>query len=138
MIEILGGRMPTERPRVYEVCLPLPPSINRTYALNGTQKRLYMNPAPKQWKQDAYDLLMAAGWIPLPAGSWSLTVQLRMFVHKRDIDSGLKLILDTVCSRLEIDDARVRRVEMDRYFVEPHDPQEVYLTVVAERLEQTG
>ncbi len=122
-------------PHVYEVALPLPPSINRTYALNGMQKRLYMNPVAKQWKQDAYDLLIEAGWKPLSAGSWSLTVHLCMFVCRHDIDSGLKLILDTACARLEVDDACVRHVEIDRYFVESHHPQTVNLVVVAERAE---
>lgn len=131
MIEMLGARMLADKPHVYEATLPLPPSINRTYAFNAAQKRFYSNTVAKQWKQDAYDLLMAAGWQPLPVGPWSLTAQLGMYVVRRDIDSGVKITLDVACSRLEVDDVTIRRLEIDRYPVS-RSKERLELVITAE------
>lgn len=122
-------------PRLFTATLPLPPSINRTYAFNSEQKRFYSNPAVKQWKQDAYDLLMAAGWKPLPHGAWLLSAYLVMYVVRRDIDSGVKITLDVACNRLEVDDACVQRLEIDRYFVARRQEERLDLVVRAELTE---
>ncbi len=92
----------------FTATLPLPPSINRTYAFNAAQKRFYSNPPVKQWKQNAYDLLMAAGWKPLPPGNWTLAIHLVMHIPEpRDVDSGSKVIQDVLCRRLGVDDRYV-------------------------------
>jgi len=122
----------TISPRLFIATLPLPPSINETYALNGEQKQFYMNPLSKQWKQTAYDTLMVAGWKPLPPGPWSLAAHLGMHVVQRDIDSGVKITLDVACSRLEINDACIHRVLIDRYFVRLRKEERLELAITAE------
>jgi len=69
--------------------------------------RVYKAREAVRWDQDAFLLLRAAGWKPLPEGKYWVHLRCTLFTCRLDIDAPLKAVLDIVASALEVNDAYV-------------------------------
>lgn len=107
--------------------LPLPPGINTThirgervpgqyrYVQTSSGARPVLSNYAKQWCERAEMVVQVAirqqGWAD-PGGDLEIT--LRQQGTGRDTDAGSKLCLDAVASGLGVNDARFKRVVMER------------------------
>lgn len=121
---------------VVRYTLPLPPSVNQQYAtVNG---RRVLSRESRRWKTAAAHQLRQ---VALPAAFTSglqqgyLAVFLDVYFAtplRRDLDSGLKITLDTVCDVLGVDDRRV----VDIHLVKRIDPLHPRLEIELEALSE--
>lgn len=98
-----GGIMVAE----YSAALPHPPGINATYRVGrfAGSSCVYKTAPARTWDQDAFLLLRAAGWKPLPEGAYWLHVRCTLFTCRLDIDAPLKATLDIVAAALGVNDS---------------------------------
>lgn len=72
--------------------LPMPPSINATYR-SGIGNRWYKAPTARSWESLAWGVIMASGKLKTILGG--VEVAIYMYCKRdRDIDSGIKIVLD--------------------------------------------
>jgi len=91
--------------------LPLPPSINAQYAtVNG---RRVLSKEARLYKQTVAEWMMIAGGLPhFPSDVTEMYIVLFIACYftsplRRDLDGGLKILIDAVCGALGINDNRV-------------------------------
>jgi len=110
------------------VILPLPPSINATYKTgNGN---FYKSKVAREWEE-------AAGWkIKRLKSSYNPTDRLYMqitfyFQHDRDIDSGIKILLD-LFQKMNVypNDKMVYKLEVKKVMVKIKPHCEILLEVI--------
>lgn len=126
---------------LFDVLLPLPPSTNHLYRSahrRGTCIRVKTREA-LAWQRDAGYALLAATtreareWAT--SGPLSVEIELRLATaRRRDVDN-LKLVLDTVCAALGVDDARVERLVVEKRWV-PRGQEGCAVRVVLEEIEE--
>jgi crossover junction endodeoxyribonuclease RusA len=127
------------QPNSVHFSLPLPPSINHQYvtAKNGRRR---LSPHSKKWKQDAMrelEVLRFEGRIPEPflkvASEGYLSLFLDFYFEtplRRDLDGGLKILQDTICEVLGLNDNRV----VDIHLIKRMDPLRPRVEVQLEAL----
>jgi len=95
--------------REYTATLPHPIGVNAIWRAGrfAGSTRIYKTPKARAWDQDAFLLLRAVGWKPLPEGEYWLALFCTLHTRRHDIDSCLKLTLDAVAAALEVDDANI-------------------------------
>jgi crossover junction endodeoxyribonuclease RusA len=118
-------------PKPIQLTLPLPPSINQQYfTANGyhvltPRSRRYRRTAEFQigqlYRQDTIDDAFLAAARTLP-----LSLLLRFYFetpHRRDLDSGLKIVQDAIVSGgLGVDDRQVVDIRLLKY-IDPRRPR---------------
>lgn len=94
--------------------LPIPPGLNRQYVVGRSfagHLNLRTSSAARAWETEARALLLAAGWQPLPPGTYELGIEYILHtVRTRDIDSPSKVLLDLIARVLAVDDRYVSRL----------------------------
>ena len=97
----------------------LPPSMNAIYSIIYSQRRIEMKPEVRLWKSKA------KGFIPV----WSIEegeeLDLEIELHgewrykngkpkRMDVQNLLKVLIDALCEKWGVDDARVREIRAKR------------------------
>ena len=119
-----------------QLSLSLPPSINSQYStVNG---RRVLSEEARKWKREVerrLELLEDKAVLTDELRSALARSYLSFFLdfyfttpHKRDLDGGLKITLDAICSTLGINDNRV----VDIHLIKKIDPLHPRLEVVVE------
>lgn len=120
----------------FSVTLPLPPGINTQYAtVNGHR---VLSEASRKWKREVarrIALLQEREILTEHTQQAFSTNHLSFFLdfyfttpHRRDLDGGLKITLDAICSSLNLNDNRV----VDIHLVKKIDPLNPRLEVTME------
>lgn len=119
--------------------LPLPPSVNNQYITLKNGRRA-LSRSSRRWKQEArqeIELLRFDGRISeqfvATAGAGYLSLFCDFYFEsplRRDLDGGLKILQDTICQTLGVDDRRV----VDIHLVKRIDPLRPHVTVLMEAL----
>lgn len=100
-------------------CLPLPPSINRTYRTTRTGG-FYATREAHAWKETAILRLREAGICAVPPGTQALRVYAEVrSSDRRDIDAGVKILLDAISASCGIDDSKVVYLQMTKVRAAP-------------------
>lgn len=107
--------------------LPHPIGLNDTYKIG--RGRFYMAAPARKWQQDAFILMRAAGWRPLPEGLYWLHLTATLFTVRHDIDSPVKTMLDVVASVLEVDDSSIGSLVVTKGAAMSKDDQRLDLLV---------
>lgn len=106
----------------FSLSLPIPPGINGTgssrggYAIAtvGGYPRLVLSARARAWRKDAVATVQKYA---LAARYTYQGGNLRMVVHRNDrhdVDSGIKLLIDSVCSAIGANDRRLVELVVDR------------------------
>jgi crossover junction endodeoxyribonuclease RusA len=115
--------------------LPLPPSINNQYVTVG--RRRVLSKEAKTYKSDVkkhIDRLRTAAKIPIPVEEELRKSLLGVYItmhfetpFRRDLDGGLKIALDSVCTALGIDDRMVVDLHLTKQMdtLNPHMDMEI-------------
>lgn len=92
-----------------EIFIPLlPPGINRDYGI-GRHGKIYKTNEAKAWSSSAALLIGAkAGQIGWEDHGGEFEIEIVCSQMSHDVDSPIKLIIDTVSLKLGFDDKRVR------------------------------
>jgi crossover junction endodeoxyribonuclease RusA len=119
--------------------LPLPPGVNNQYVTLKNGRRS-LSPASKKWKraaQQEVEVMRFDGRIPEAflevAAEGFLSLFLDFYFEtplRRDLDGGLKILQDTVCEALGVNDNRV----VDIHLVKRMDPLNPRVEVQVEAL----
>jgi Holliday junction resolvase RusA-like endonuclease len=84
----------------------MPPSLNRARRWNKETGVPYPSENARNWKRDAYALMLEAGFRPYHNGTYRLTVDMQIYcASNRDPDNCLKLLYDVSKRVLAIDDS---------------------------------
>lgn len=128
--------MSTKKPIVISLRVPLPPSINAQYAT--VDGRRILTEVARKWKHEVdkqierlEDTNQITDQMRRELGRSYLSVFLDFYFttpHKRDLDGGLKITLDAVCSALNLNDNRV----VDIHLIKKIDPLDPRLEIVLE------
>ena len=123
----------------FEVTLPLPPGVNNQYVTLKNGRRA-LSPQSKAWKAAArqeLELCRFDGRLPEALVAMAARGYLSLFLDfyfetplRRDLDGGLKILQDTLCEALGVDDRRV----VDIHLVKRMDPLRPRVEVVVEAL----
>lgn len=119
--------------------LPLPPGVNNQYVTLKNRKRV-LSRESKQWKAAArqelevmrFDGRITEAFIQAAASGY-LSLFLDFYFEtplRRDLDGGLKILQDTICEALGVDDNRV----VDIHLVKRIDPLRPRVEVQLEAL----
>jgi len=118
--------------------LPLPPGVNNQY-VTVNRRRVLSGPA-KAFKRDVAKLVERARMDGTITGTMEralkdslLGVYLTFYFetpHRRDLDGGLKIALDALCSELGVDD----RMVVDLHLTKRIDPLRPHLDVELETI----
>lgn len=110
--------------------LPLPPGINRTYGINTKSEGnpMYKKPRVRNWEDDAgFEVLRQLTpemkkLIPLKG---DVEMGIRWYYkYNRDIDAGLKVLLDLFEKQnVYLNDRQVRRFKYYEIFRDPKHPR---------------
>jgi len=74
--------------------LPMPPSINQTYGINN-KSVMYKRTVVKDWEEAAGYAILQQWKAPRIVCEFNMKVEITWyFKTKRDIDSGIKILLD--------------------------------------------
>lgn len=125
--------------QVIRFVLPLPPGINHQYVTLKDGRRALSRESQK-WKREArqeldvmrFDGRISEGFLALLAKGYT-SLFLDFYFEsplKRDLDGGLKILQDTVCEALSINDNRV----VDIHLVKRMDPLRPRVEVQVEAL----
>jgi crossover junction endodeoxyribonuclease RusA len=127
------------QPNTVRFSLPLPPSINHQYVTSKNGRRA-LSPNSKKWKQQArqeLEVLRFEGRIPesflTAAAAGYLSLFLDFYFEsplRRDLDGGLKILQDTICEVLGLNDNRV----VDIHLLKRMDPLRPRVEVQVEAL----
>lgn len=129
------ARLPAKQPLTLRLTLPLPPSINEQYAtVNGHRVSTVVARRFKETTQKKIRELERAGEIApetytrLRQGYLALLLLFYFETPlKRDLDGGLKITQDSLCSALGLNDNRVVSIHMEKYIDPLHPRLEVEL-----------
>lgn len=119
----------------FSVELPLPPSVNRTYRTTKGGG-FYRSAEATAWLERAVWIIQAAAPRHLYPDA---LLAIEVTVHsqaRRDIDAGIKILLDGVAAAVGIDDSRVMELRVTKH-VAPRREHRCIVTV-REFLESTG
>ncbi len=128
------------KPLTLRLTLPLPPSINEQYAtVNGRRvstlvaRRFKQNVQQKVRELERANQLTAEMREQLGTGYLALLLLFYFETPlKRDLDGGLKISQDALCSALDLNDNRVVSLHLLKYI----DPLHPHLEVELEALEE--
>ena len=119
--------------------LPLPPGVNNQYVTLKDRRRV-LSRTSKRWKQKARQELELLRFDGTISDAFLAQVQegyLSLFLDfyfksplRRDLDGGLKIIQDTICEALSVNDNRV----VDIHLVKRIDPLNPRVEVQVEAL----
>lgn len=115
------------------ITLPLPPGINQQYVTLKNGRR-GLSQASKQWKKAArqeialyrFDGRLSDTFVA-QAQSGYLAFTFDFYFEsplRRDLDGGLKILLDTLCDAMEVDDNRVVDLHLSKR-IDPLRPRVV-------------
>jgi crossover junction endodeoxyribonuclease RusA len=125
--------------RIVAFSLPLPPSINQQYVTlkNGRRKLSKESQAWKKTARQELEVLRFDGRLSeqfvAAAQQGFLSLFLDFYFEtpfRRDLDGGLKILQDTVCEALGVDDRRV----VDIHLVKRMDPRRPRVEIQVEAL----
>lgn len=126
------------RETTLRLTLPLPPGVNNQYVTVG-RRRVLSAPA-KAFKRDVKKLVDRArldGTISVQTEEALKDALLGIYLtfyfetpHRRDLDGGLKIALDALCTALGVDD----RVVVDLHLTKQIDPLHPHLDVELETI----
>lgn len=115
------------QPLTIQFALPLPPSINQQYVTLKNGRR-GLSKASKIWKKAArqeLEVMRFDGRLPESFIEAASTGYLSLFLDfyfesplRRDLDGGLKILQDTICDVLGVNDNRV----VDIHLIKRMDP----------------
>ena len=95
--------------------LPMPPALNSTYRVNTdpkAERKLYKKKTARDWEKEAGYMILdqwKGSRVPFE-GSVSMDISFYC-THDRDIDAGLKILLDVFAKqRVYIDDKQIKRL----------------------------
>lgn len=112
------------------VTLPRPPGIDGGHTYRHASGRPYLTREAVRWHAAAILLVQAAAreqeWQDDPHGTLSVWVRRG---DRRDVDSGVKILLDAVCAGLGTDDRRVQRLTVERAANMPRDQVDVVVAL---------
>jgi len=125
-------------PAMLRLTLPLPPGINTQYStVNG---RRVLSEASRKWKQavtnrikllEERDVISAAMQHTFSNNHLSFFLDFYFATpHRRDLDGGLKITLDAVCTALDLNDNRV----VDIHLIKKIDPLNPRLELTMEAI----
>lgn len=128
-------RSPANRPLILRLALPLPPSINEQYAtVNGHRVSTVVAKRFKEAVRKKIQELQRNGQLApeaqeqLRAGYLALLLVFYFETPlKRDLDGGLKIAQDALCSALGLNDNRVVDIHLTKYIDPLHPRLEVEL-----------
>ena len=107
-----------------KITLTLPPGINKTYGVNRNAKHpLYKKEEVKAWEVEAgYQVKQAVG---MPEFKGYMAVGITWYYkHNRDIDAGLKVLLDLLQKqRVYLDDRQVRKIKYIDIYEDKANPR---------------
>lgn len=91
--------------------LPLPPSVNRLW--RGDRKgRRWLDPKAASFKQTAAGIALAAGVRPV-GGPVEVHIEFYCDGRARDVDAGIKVVLDALNKIAWHDDSQVTRLSVE-------------------------
>jgi crossover junction endodeoxyribonuclease RusA len=118
------------------ITLPLPPSINQQY-YTDTRGNRRLTPVALRYKADVQKAILnlkQQGVLNTPLLNRMSTCYLALYFEfyfatplQRDLDSGIKIILDAICRGLEANDNRVVELHLSKRIC-PQDPH-VYVEI---------
>jgi crossover junction endodeoxyribonuclease RusA len=128
-------RSPANRPLILRLTLPLPPSINEQYAtVNGHRVSTVVAKRFKEAVRKKIHELQRNGQLAPEAQEQFhegyLALLLVFYFEtplKRDLDGGLKIAQDALCSALGLNDNRVVDIHLTKYIDPLHPRLEVEL-----------
>jgi len=128
-------RSPANRPLILRLTLPLPPSINEQYAtVNGHRVSTVVAKRFKEAvRKKIHELQRTAQLAPEAQEQFHegyLALLLVFYFEtplKRDLDGGLKIAQDALCSALGLNDNRVVDIHLTKYIDPLHPRLEVEL-----------
>lgn len=129
------ARSPANRPLILRLTLPLPPSINEQYAtVNGHRVSTVVAKRFKEAVRKKIQELQRNGQLApdtqeqFRAGYLALLLVFYFETPlKRDLDGGLKIAQDALCSALGLNDNRVVDIHLTKYIDPLHPRLEVEL-----------
>jgi crossover junction endodeoxyribonuclease RusA len=129
------AKQPANKPLTIRLTLPLPPSINEQYAtVGGHRVSTIVARRFKETVQKKVRELERAGQLPpeayqrLRAGYLALLLIFYFETPlKRDLDGGLKISQDALCSALGLNDNRVVSIHLLKYIDPLHPRLEIEL-----------
>lgn len=124
------AKQPAQKPLTIRLALPLPPSINEQYAtVNGHRISTIVARRFKETVQKKVRELERAGQLPPEAyrrlREGYLALLLAFYFEtplKRDLDGGLKISQDALCTALGLNDNRVVSIHLLKY-IDPLHPR---------------
>lgn len=127
----------------FVAALPLPPSVNGSYKTNHSAQ-FFSSSEKKQFEHDA-NFVLATGLydrgtieaIQNNKDSIPLTVTLCVYfktLWKRDIDGVIKSIQDVCFKKLELNDNRVVRLNVEKYADKDNPRCEISISVCLDRI----
>lgn len=124
------AKQPAQKPLTIRLTLPLPPSINEQYAtVNGHRISTIVARRFKETVQKKVRELERAGQLPPEAyqrlREGYLALLLVFYFEtplKRDLDGGLKISQDALCTALGLNDNRVVSIHLLKY-IDPLRPR---------------
>lgn len=128
-------RSPANRPLTLRLTLPLPPSINEQYAtVNGHRVSTVVAKRFKEAVRKKIQELQRNGQLAPEAQEQFRAGYLALLLVfyfetplKRDLDGGLKIAQDALCSALGLNDNRVVDIHLTKYIDPLHPRLEVEL-----------
>lgn len=134
------AKSPVQKPVTLRLTLPLPPSINEQYAtVNGRRVSTLAARHFKQSVQQQVRKLERANQLSAEMrtqfGNGYLALLLMFYFEtplKRDLDGGLKIAQDALCSALGLNDNRVVSVHLLKYIDPLHPRLEIELEALAD------
>lgn len=108
-----GGNSPT-----LQLSFDPPPSVNRLYKRYAG--RVILTPEARDYKQAVYFLALQQG-ARVIAGK--VSVAIRFYGTRVDIDNGLKVLIDALNNVAWEDDKHIMHLEVDRYPDDKDDPR---------------
>lgn len=129
------ARSPANRPLTLRLTLPLPPSINEQYAtVNGHRVSTVVAKRFKEAVRKKIQELQRNGQLASDAleqfRAGYLALLLVFYFEtplKRDLDGGLKIAQDALCSALGLNDNRVVDIHLTKYIDPLHPRLEIEL-----------
>jgi len=120
-------RSPANRPLILRLTFPLPPSINEQYAtVNGHRVSTTVARRFKEAVQKKVQELKRSSHLPPEAYTQFREGYLALLLIfyfetplKRDLDGGLKIAQDSLCTALGLSDNRVVSVHLLKYILYP-------------------
>jgi Holliday junction resolvase RusA-like endonuclease len=103
--------------------------------INVTSRSGHRTPMPVQrWKRGAALTLAGDGFVPLPAGCYWVEMTQILRTQRHDIDAVSKIIIDTCLGALQINDARLGQLTLQKVHASSPEEEGVQVSVTVERV----